>query len=64
MSACVCVCLGVCVCVYLHALDCLRMLWNATSKKVLVSYQFRDKEPFDTVGLETMPIPLERTWRC
>lgn len=60
---CECVCTRVCVCVCAIITSCLELPVNVVecyTWRVLVSYQFQDEEPRGIVGLETMPVPLER----
>uniref|UniRef100_A0A8C9DVT7 Secreted protein n=1 Tax=Prolemur simus TaxID=1328070 RepID=A0A8C9DVT7_PROSS len=60
-SECMYVCVCVCVCV--STTSCIELPVNVVecyTWRVLVFHQFQEKEPHDIVGLEIMPIPLER----
>lgn len=50
---CVCVCVTSCLELPVNVVECYT--W-----KVPVSHQFQDKEPYDVLGLETVPGPLGR----
>lgn len=57
-----CACVYACVCVYEYITSCLELPVNVVECypwRGLVCHLFWDEEPHETMGLQTMPVPLE-----